>query len=253
MLSRILMAALVVTLSAGVVLADEVSELAKGKIADAALQKLAPKSGFITDDKTFAKLWKAWRPDEAVPEIDFRKEMVIVGTADGPNLVIFEPQLQDDGDLKFVVASTRMFGPGFGYRLVKVPRDGVKTVNGKSIERGVVQGTITVPESATIGKDQTIEVKLFEFDPLLADVAAKLSDEKILTDIQHETGNATEVPFAIGADLEVRKDRRYYVTVFVLQGEERTHIGEIEGKRGLNVVLNNGKSSPVQLILRQVN
>lgn len=252
MLPRLLVAAIVVSLSAGTLFSAEVSELAKGKIPDAALLKLAPKSDFITDAKTFSKLWKAWRPGEAVPEIDFSKDMVIVGTADGPNLVIFEPKLQEDGDLKFVVASTRMFGPGFGYRMVKIAREGVKTVNGKSIAERVVQGTITIPGSSTIEKGQTLEVKLFEFDPLLADVAAKLIDEKILTDFQHETGTATEVPFAVGADLEVQKNRRYYITVFMLQGEDRTHIGEIEGKRGVNVVLQNGESSPVNVILREV-
>ncbi|PQO25097.1 hypothetical protein C5Y96_26715 [Blastopirellula marina] len=250
MLSRILIAAIVVTLSGSDVFSAEVSELAKGKVPDAALLKLAPKSGFITDTKTFAKLWKAWRPDQAVPEIDFTKDMVIVGTADGPNLVMFEPKLQGDGDLKFVVASTRMFGPGFGYRLVKIARQGVKSVNGKSIEEGIVQGTITIPDSTTVEQGETIEVKLFEFDPLLADAPAKLIDEKILTEIQHETGPSTEIPFALGSDLEVQKDCRYYITVFVLQGSDRTHIGEIEGKRGLNVVLQNGDRSPVNLILR---
>ncbi|WDI41305.1 hypothetical protein [Bremerella sp. P1] len=252
MLSRILLAVVAVTLSAGVLFAAGPTELAKGKIPDDSLQKLAPKSGVVTDAKTFAKLWNAWRPGEAVPEIDFSKDLVIIGMADGPNLVMFEPKLKDDGDLKYLVASTRMAGPGFGYRMVKMSREGVKTVNGKSIAEGLVQGTITVPAASTIDAGETLEIKLFEFDPLLADVSATLIDEKVIADIKHESGKATDIPFAVGADYEVQKERRYYITVFVVQGGKRTFIGEIEGKRGLNVVLQNGDRSPVHVVLRQL-
>lgn len=255
MLSRYLLTAATVvafSLFADVVLADGPAELAKGKIADASLEKLAPKSSFITDAGTFAKLWKAWRPGEAVPEVDFRKELVIIGTASGPNLVMFQPKLQDDGDLKYVVASTRMAGPGFGYRLVKLNREGIRTVNGKSVDEGIVRGTITIAAGSTIEQGERIELKLFEFDPLLADVSAKLVDERSIDEIKHETGTATEIPFAMGGEYEVRKDRRYYITVFVVQGEARTHIGEIEGKQGLNVVLQDGDRTPVHVVLRQL-
>ncbi len=253
MLMRSLLCVVLVVMSAGSGLAAPSQEIAKGKIADASLQKLAPKSGFLTDQQAFAKLWKAWRPEEAVPEIDFHQHMVIVGLADGPNLVMFEPKLQKDGDLKFVVASTRMAGPGFGYRLVKISRDGVKTVNGKPIESGLLQGTIKIPAASTLQEGQTVEIKFFEFDPMLADVSADLLDEKVLMNIQHETGVATEIPFTIGEAIEVDESRRYYITVFGMHGETRTHIGQTEGERGLNVVLENGDRSPVHVILRALD
>ncbi|MEW4561849.1 hypothetical protein AB1K70_04945 [Bremerella sp. JC770] len=253
MLRRTLLAVVLFTLSVSGAFAAEPTELGKGKIADASLEKLAPKSGFITDAKTFAKLWKAWRPAEAVPEIDFRQDLVIVGLANGPNLVMFQPKLQENGDLTFVVASTRMGGPGFGYRLVKVSREGIERVNGTPIAAGLVNGTITIPGSTSMEDGQTIEIKFFEFDPRLADASADLIDEAVLTNIQHETGKTTEIPFAVGKDYEVKKDRRYYITVFVLQDKTRTHIGEIDGKRGLNKVLENGDRAPIDVILREVN
>lgn len=252
MRSRFLTSVVLAVMSAGFAFAAEPTELAKGKIADDSLRHLAPKSGVISDAGTFAKLWNAWRPKQAVPEIDFTKDLVLVGVAHGPNLVMFHPKLQEDGDLKYVVASTKMGGPGFGYRMVKLSREGIKTVNGKSVEKGVVQGTIAIPDSATMQKGQTIQIKFFEFDPLLADASATLIDEKIVTNIQHKTGKATELSFAVGADFEPRKDRRYYITVFALQDNNRTHMGEIDGKRGLNVVLQEDDRSPVNVIMRQL-
>src|SRR5437879_571135 len=48
------------------------------------LRKLAPAVGYISGPKSFATLWKAWRTEEKVPEIDFGKKLILVGTVDGP-------------------------------------------------------------------------------------------------------------------------------------------------------------------------
>ncbi len=226
--------------------------LANGKIPDESLEKLAPKSGVIADDATFEKLWKAWRPGEVVPEVDFEKDLVIVGIVDGPNLVMLNPQLEEDGNVKYVVAGTRMAGPGFGYRMVKMSRDGVKTINGKPIVAGAVQGTIIIPKQVPSFDGQTLEIKLFEFDPLLADAPAKLVEGVTIDNFQHKAEEETETPFAIGAELETRKDRGYYITVFVLKDGKRTHIGEIDAQKGLNKVLQDEKRSNVKIVIRSV-
>lgn len=119
-----------------------------GKIAQEELRKHAPKSGFITDEKTFEKLWTAWRPDEAIPKIDFQKQFVVVGTVDGPNLIIMNPKLNEEGDLKFIVGGTKIGGPGFGYKLMAVDREGVKSVNGKELE------------SAAAAEEDSIKVRI---------------------------------------------------------------------------------------------
>jgi hypothetical protein len=99
---------------------------------DEALKKEAPKSGLVTDAKAFEKLWKAWRKDEKVPEIDFKKQFVVVGLASGPNRPFVNATL-DEGDLKLGWGQTLIGGPGFGYGLAAFDRKGVKTVNGKVI------------------------------------------------------------------------------------------------------------------------
>jgi hypothetical protein len=101
-----------------------------------ALSKEAPKEGFLTDAKAFAKLWKAWRPDEKVPEIDFRKQVVIVTLATGgPNRPRINVTLDDDGNVKVSASSTLIGGPGFGYSIATFERKGIKTIHGKPIDK----------------------------------------------------------------------------------------------------------------------
>lgn len=47
-----------------------------GMIADESLQKVAPAQGFLADAESLAKVWKAWRPKEKLPAVDFLKELV---------------------------------------------------------------------------------------------------------------------------------------------------------------------------------
>jgi hypothetical protein len=104
----------------------------QAKLKDETLKKAAPASGFLANAKDFEALWKAWRPDEKVPAVDFKQNLVLVGLADGPNQAGIRATL-DDGNLKVLVQQTLIGGPGFGYQLAVVPRAGIKTINGKDV------------------------------------------------------------------------------------------------------------------------
>ena len=123
-----------------------------GKIKDESLRKLAPQSGFISDAETWKKLWTAWRSSEELPKVDFAKELMLVGTVPGPNLVSMRPTIDDSGNVKFIVAGTEIAGPGFGYKLVKIGRDDVKTVNGKAVtdEKPVTEDSVSVTVVGTL-------------------------------------------------------------------------------------------------------
>ena len=60
--------------------------------------------------------------------------MILVGTVPGPNLVIMKPKTDDRGAVRFIVGGTKIGGPGFGYRLIMMSRDGVKSVNGIAVK-----------------------------------------------------------------------------------------------------------------------
>jgi hypothetical protein len=97
---------------------------------DEKLKKLAPKEGVVVEAKEFEKLWKAWRPDEKVPQVDFTKEFVLVTLASGPNKPGINATVED-GKMVVRALQTLIGGPGFGYSLATFPREGIKSINGK--------------------------------------------------------------------------------------------------------------------------
>ena len=123
-----------------------------GKVEEEALRTLAPASGLIGDTATWNRLWASWRADEEPTEVDFAKELVLVGTVSGPNLVMMRPTIDDTGNVKYVVGGTKMAGPGFGYKLISISRKDVKTVNGKAVtdEIARLEDSITVAIVGTL-------------------------------------------------------------------------------------------------------
>jgi hypothetical protein len=113
-------------------------------------------------------------------------------------------------------------------------------------------GTVVVPATLDAFDGRTLELKLWQYDPFLADVSADLVDELIIDDYGHKAGTATQTKFGLGKPADVRDDRAYYLTVFVTQDGKRTHIGELDGKQGLCNVLNRGNPSAVKMIVREV-
>src|SRR4051794_31612809 len=65
------------------------------KLKDVELKKAAPANGFLANAEDFAKLWKAWRGDEKVPEVDFKQNLVLVAMSSGPNGVGIGASLDD--------------------------------------------------------------------------------------------------------------------------------------------------------------
>jgi hypothetical protein len=106
----------------------------KGTVADETLQKKAPANGYITDAKTFKQLWEDWKIGDKVPEIDFKKEVVVVETTRGSILQVGSMKLTDKGDLRVVGIATQDLAPGFRYAVLVLPREGVKTINGKELK-----------------------------------------------------------------------------------------------------------------------
>ena len=105
-----------------------------GSIDDEDLAKEMPENGVITNARDFAKLVKAWKVAEKVPGVNFDKEIVLVAKTEGSKLTL-NASLDEKGDLKALGLATRDLRPGFRYVIISVPKEGVKTVNGKELPK----------------------------------------------------------------------------------------------------------------------
>ncbi len=106
------------------------SSVLKGEIPNPEPAKDAP--AFLADAKAYDKLWKQRGLQHKRPDVDFRKEIVLVGTTVGSEIDLVA-KLDRKGNLKVVAMATSDFRPGLRYVFATVPRAGVKTVNGKRL------------------------------------------------------------------------------------------------------------------------
>ena len=90
----------------------------------------AVKEPYIAGPKAFAKLWKDWKIEGKMPAIDWKKEIVLVGTSGGSSMGL-SASVDDKGDLKTVSFGTDDIRPDSAYRIIVVPSKGVKAINGK--------------------------------------------------------------------------------------------------------------------------
>jgi hypothetical protein len=111
-----------------------------GVIRDEALKGALAANGPIVDEEAWTSLWKAWRPDEDVPAVDFAESIVYAGTVPGPNRTIFAAAVTAEGELTITLGGTKIGGPGFGYVLAVLPREGIKTYRGKPLPAAAEAG-----------------------------------------------------------------------------------------------------------------
>jgi hypothetical protein len=100
------------------------------------LRQEAPQSGYIASQQEWAKLWKAFRGTETLPEIDFTKDLILVAVNKDPNHISIIPSLDANGELHVTYVSTLI---GFvnprtcSYELAVISREGIKTINGQPL------------------------------------------------------------------------------------------------------------------------
>jgi hypothetical protein len=116
-----------------------------------------------------------------------------------------------------------------------------------------VQGTLVVPKDLASFAGRLLEIRLYKYDPRLADRAADLVEKVEIKDFAHTEGTETKKTFVIGAKGEIEPKRAYYVTLFVLDGNKRTHIGDADhAKKNLCRVLTDGQPNQITMVIRSV-
>lgn len=144
--------------------------------------KAAPEKGYAANENEWANLWRAWRAsEEAVPTIDFAKNLVAFCTTRTPNTCGINLTLSDAGDLKIQTFSTLIGGdsPTFNYQFVEFSREGVKTINGRPVAGG--NPTSDSPNAAAQNK-KTMTNKYGLFGKIQAKTGKGAELERMLLD-----------------------------------------------------------------------
>jgi hypothetical protein len=116
-----------------------------------------------------------------------------------------------------------------------------------------VRGVATVPADAESFKGRILEVRLYRHDPRIADKAADLVEMITVKNFSHEKGKATKKEFSLGKKDKLNESMGYYITLFVLDGTSRTHMGKCDHvKEPFNKVLTNGNPREVKATLNPV-
>jgi hypothetical protein len=105
-----------------------------GLIKEDDKKSAAPKAGYLSNQDAFQKLFDAWGLKDRAPKIDFKKHVVFVQLADGPNLAGAFYTLDAAGKLTGDNKSTDKGGPGFGYSIDVLERASIKSYQGKPLE-----------------------------------------------------------------------------------------------------------------------
>lgn len=114
-------------------------------------------------------------------------------------------------------------------------------------------GTVIVPKDLPTFPGRTLELKPFSYDPRVAGKAADLVESVELKNFKHEFEAETKKEFPIGAKGELKANARYYLTAFVLDGKDRTHIGQCDHvKEPFNKVLPDGNPREVTARFKEV-
>ena len=116
-----------------------------------------------------------------------------------------------------------------------------------------VTGTVIVPKEVPSFDGRVLELRLYAYDPRIADKAATLVEKVDVKGFTHVEGKETKKAFVIGAKGELKPNTKYYVTAFVLKGEDRTHIGQADHvKVPLNKVLTDGNPRTVTIRFKEI-
>ena len=116
-----------------------------------------------------------------------------------------------------------------------------------------VTGTVVTAGSVKDYAGLTLELRLYEYHPFIADKPADLVAKLNLKNYAHKADKETKTTFTIGEDSKVKPGMSYYLTCFVIDAKGKRYLmGEKDAKRGLCKVLTGGNPKKVNLVLRDL-
>jgi hypothetical protein len=102
-------------------------------------EKRLPHDDFIADKRSWGVLWQAL-DNKRLPEVDFEHEIVLIAVITDENELTLDAHLDDRGNVEVVGMATLVGYPHpqhGSYQMHVVGREGIKTVNGKPVRKGI--------------------------------------------------------------------------------------------------------------------
>lgn len=116
-----------------------------------------------------------------------------------------------------------------------------------------VEGSFLLAKELGTFAGRVAEVRLYAFDPFLADKGADLVEKIEFAKFAHTQGKETKKSFVIGAKGTLDPKMRYYLTFFILENGNRTHIGACaHSGKDLCKVLTGGQPAKVEIKVREI-
>lgn len=241
-----------ITAVTGVAMADPISVKIEKKWAGSLpvkSLKLFPEKqrksrlAYVSSEKQWEALWKAAGFEEKLPKVDFEKSLVVVAkNVRSLNRISVNSASLDNGILRVLALETRTARPiqdKVYCSILVVPRKGIEKLSDGG------QTTIEIkPDPALMGavkidaKEKSFEnvtawVRLWEYDPRLADAAADLFGYAKLAKLNHKSGKATTIEFEVGDKAKINPKRQYYVTIFLYKdgkvGDKKSEVFFLDG------------------------
>lgn len=91
-----------------------------------------PARGYLLSQAEMDELWQEWQLPGKSPQVDFKNQIVIVRTCNCSHIFIV-PLLSESGDLQVQMTMTKDLREDTAYVMVLIPRQGIRTVDGKPI------------------------------------------------------------------------------------------------------------------------
>ncbi|MDD2900929.1 MAG: hypothetical protein PHU44_00670 [Syntrophales bacterium] len=104
----------------------------RGRIDNASVG-LAPARGYFANQGELDRLWAAWRIPGPCPKVDFKTQLMLVRTCNCSQISV-APLLKEKGNLQVQVTITKDLREDTGYILVLIPRQGIRSIDGKPLE-----------------------------------------------------------------------------------------------------------------------
>lgn len=216
---------------------------------------------YVSSQEKWKSLWTAFGSPGELPKVDFEKHLVVVAKNTGYlNRISVASAALDNGVLRVdadETKSARRIVDTVYCGILIVPRKGITRISdgaGRTIDVRPIPaltGAVQVRATEMSFENVTAWVRLWEYDPFLADVAADLSDDVKLANLKHQSGRATTIRFEVGDKARINPERHYYVTVFLYRdGKVGDNASRVYFLDGFNKVKLPGK---IDGTLRRLN